>query len=34
MARSARDICVKAFDWELVADKISSMVKKVAVGDS
>jgi glycosyltransferase involved in cell wall biosynthesis len=34
MTRSARDICVKAFDWELVADKISSMVKKVAVGES
>jgi glycosyltransferase involved in cell wall biosynthesis len=29
MARSARDICVKEFDWEHVADKLSVMIKKV-----
>jgi glycosyltransferase involved in cell wall biosynthesis len=32
MAGNARDICVKQFDWEHVADKLSVMVKKVVAG--
>ncbi|MHA2070262.1 MAG: glycosyltransferase family 4 protein [Candidatus Thorarchaeota archaeon] len=29
MAKNARDICVKEYDWESVADKLSTMIKKV-----
>ena len=29
MAKNARDICVKEFDWESVADKLSVMIKSV-----